>query len=252
VAEPGGYRGDLTDVDVDEALAEKSAHVGMLMPREPLQAGAVWEVKQSATEVFRVVRVFLLAFLLAVLALGGAAYADCTSCFTSVFAHRTSTNIDLSFTAQASEDVVLPDSVVAVVMQVDGNRTKCLNTTLTKTSQSHGVALYRGSFGAYGTYTHSGRIELAGQIYAFTVPLDGTPGKIDVAADQSPLNRNGVRVQVIAAVPVTPAPTIAPAAAGVDLPKIEPAFLIGGGVILITIVGAYVDRRRSLARSLSA
>src|SRR5713226_5718335 len=185
-------------------------------------------------------RVLVLASLFAVLGLGRVAYADCNSCFTSVFAQRTSTNIDLTFTARVNEDTVLPDSVVAVVMQIDGNRTKCLNTTLSKTSQAHGFAVYRGSFGAYGTYTHSGRIELAGQIYAFTVPLDGTPGKIDVAADQSPLNRNGVRVQVIAAPPVTPAPTIAPAAAGVELPKIEPAFLIGGGVILITIVGAYV------------
>lgn len=198
------------------------------------------------------VRVFLFAFLFALLALGAAAYADCTSCFTSVFAQRTSTNIELSFTAQADGNLVLPNSVVAVVMQVDGNRTKCLSTTLFKTSQSQGVAVYRGSFGAYGTYTHSGRIELAGQIYAFTVPLDGTPGKIDVAADQSPLNGNGVRVQVIAAAPVTPAPTTAPAPAGVELPKIDPAFLIGGGVVLVTIVGAYVDRRRSLARSLAA
>ena len=198
------------------------------------------------------VRVFLLALLFALLALGTAAYADCSTCFTSVFAQRTSTNIDLSFTAQADEGVALPDSVVAVVMQVDGNRTKCLSTTLSKTSQSHGVAVYRGSFGAYGTYTHSGRIELAGQIYAFTVPLDGTAGKIEVAADQSPLNRNGVRVQVISAAPVTPDPTVAPAPAGIQLPTIEPAFLIGGAVVLVTIVGAYVDRRRSLARSLTA
>jgi hypothetical protein len=198
------------------------------------------------------VRVFLFAFLFAVLALGTAAYADCTSCFTSVFAQRTSTNIDLSFTAETDGTAVLPNSVVAVVMQVDGNRTKCLTTTLSKTSQSHGVAVYRGSFSAYGTYTHSGRIELAGQIYAFTVPLDGTPGRIDVAADQSPLNQNGVRVQVIAAAPVTPNPTAAPAPAGLELPKIDLAFLIGGGVVLVTMVGAYVDRRRSLARSLTS
>ena len=198
------------------------------------------------------VRVFLLAFLFALLALGTAAYAGCTSCFTSVIAQRTSSNIDLSFTAETDEDVVLPENVVAVVMQVDGNRTKCLNTVLTKTSQSHGVAVYRGSFGAYGTYTHSGRIELAGQIYEFTVPLDGTAGKIGIATDQSPLNRNGVRVQVISAAPVTPNPTVAPAPAGIQLPTIEPAFVIGGAVVLITIVGAFVDRRRSLARSLTA
>jgi hypothetical protein len=60
-----------------------------------------------------------------------------------------------------------------------------------------------------------------------------------------------LRVQVSAA-PVTPHPTVAPASAGPELPKIEPAFLIGGAVILVTIVGAYVDRRRSLARSLTA
>jgi hypothetical protein len=197
------------------------------------------------------VRVFLFALLFALVALGTAAYAGCSSCFTSVLAHRTSTDIDLSFTAQASDNTVLPDSVVAVVMQVDGNRTKCLNTTLSKMSQSNGVAVYRGSFGAYGTYTHSGRIELAGQIYQFTVPLDGTAGTIEIAADQSPLNRNGVRVQVIATPAATPAPSVAPAP-GVQLPTVEPAFLIGGAVILITIVGAYVDRRRSLARSLAA
>ena len=198
------------------------------------------------------IRVFLLAFLFALAGLGTATYADCTSCFTSVFAQRTASNIDLRFTVQADDNVVLPDSVLAVVMQVDGNRTKCLSTTLSKSSQSHGVAVYRGSFGAYGTYTHSGRIELAGQIYQFTVPLDGTAGTIGIAADQSPLNRNGVRVQVISAAPVTPVPTVAPAPAGLELPKIEPAFLIGGAVVLVTIVGAYVDRRRSLARSLAA
>lgn len=197
------------------------------------------------------VRVFLLALLFALVALGTAAYADCTSCFTSVFAQRTSTNIDLSFTAQAEDGVVLPESVVAVVMQVDGNRTKCLNTILSKASQTHGLAVYRGSFGAYGTYTHSGRIELGNQIYAFTVPLDGTPGTIEVAADQTPLNRSGARVQIIAA-PVTPNPTPVPTPAGPQLPTIEPTFLIGGGLVLITIVGAYVDRRRSLARSLAA
>ena len=199
------------------------------------------------------VRLFVLAFLFAVLALGTAAYADCTSCFTSVLAQRTPSNIDLTFTAQAGDDVALPNSVVAVVMQIDGNRTKCLNTTLNKTSQSHGLAVYRGSFGAYGTYTHSGRIELAGQIYSFTVPLDGTPGTIDVAVDQSPLSRNGALARVVVtAAPATPAPTVAPVPAAPELPKVEPAFLIGAGVVLITILGAFVDRRRSLARSLTA
>jgi hypothetical protein len=198
-------------------------------------------------------RVLVLASLFAVLGLGTAAYAECTSCLTSVFAERGSTNITLSFTARADDDAALPESATAVVMQVDGNRTKCQNITLSKASSSHGVAFYTGTFGAYGTYSHSGRVELAGQIYEFTVPLDGTAGKVEVAADQSRLNTNGLRVVVTAApVPVTPNPVVAPTGSGAQLPTIDPAFLIGAGVVLVTIAGAYVDRRRALARSLAS
>lgn len=196
-------------------------------------------------------RVLLLASLFAVLGLGTAAYAECTSCLTSVFVQRGSTDITLSFTARADDDAALPGAVTAVVMQVDGNRTKCQNITLSKASGSHGIAVYAGTFSAYGTYSHSGRVDLAGQIYEFSVPLDGTPGKIDIAADQTPLNRNGLRV-VVTAAPVTPAPTAAPSRPGLELPNIDPAFLIGAGVVLVTIAGAYVDRRRALARSLAA
>ena len=196
-------------------------------------------------------RVLLLASLFAVLGLGTAAYAECTSCLTSVFVARNSTDITLSFVARADDDAALPGTVTAVVMQVDGNRTKCQNITLSKASGSHGLAVYAGTFSVYGIYSHSGRVELAGQIYEFTVPLDGTPGEVVLAADQSPLNRNGLRV-VVTAAPVTPAPTVAPARPGLELPRIDPAFLIGAGVVLITIAGAYVDRRRALARSLAS
>jgi hypothetical protein len=202
-----------------------------------------------------VVRVILLASLFALVGLGTAAYAGCSSCVTSVVAQRAGTDIQLTFTASANDASVLPEEVTAVVMQVDGNRSKCLNVALQalhKNSEAGGFAVYSGVFNAYGTYSHSGRVDLAGKIYEFTVPLDGTAGKVSVAADQSPLNRNGLRVQVTAA-PVTPAPTLAPASpAAPQLPNVDAAFLIGGALVLITIVGAYVDRRRSLARSLTA
>jgi hypothetical protein len=198
-------------------------------------------------------RVLLLASLFALLGLGTAAYAECTSCFTSVFVERSNTTITLSFTARADDGTALPGAATAVVMQVDGNRTKCQNLTLLKTSDSHGVARYAGAFYAYGTYSHSGRVELAGQIYDFTVPLDGKPGTVALAADQTQLNTNGVRVVVTAApVAVTPNPTVAPTRSGLELPRIDPAFLIGAGVVLVTVLGAYVDRRRALARSLAA
>lgn len=193
-------------------------------------------------------RVLLLASLFAVLSLGTAAYAECTSCLTSVFAERGSTNITLNFVARTDDDATLPSTVTAVVMQVDGNRTKCQNITLSKASGSHGLAVYAGTFSVYGIYSHSGRVELAGQIYEFTVPLDGTPGEIVLAADQTPLNRNGLRV-VVTAAPVT---TAAPARPGLEVPSIDPAFLIGAGVVLVTLAGAYVDRRRALARSLAS
>ena len=198
-------------------------------------------------------RVLLLASLFAVLGLGSAAYADCTSCLTSVFAERTTTNITLSFIARADDDAALPVSATAVVMQVDGNRTKCQNVTLSKASGSHGVAVYTGQFPAYGTYSHSGRVELAGQIYEFTVPLDGNQGRVEVAADQSRLNTSGLRVIVTAApAAATPNPTATPSRAGLALPNVDPAFLIGAAVILVTIAGAYVDRRRALARTLAS
>ena len=63
----------------------------------------------------------------------------------------------------------------------------------------------------------------------------------------------GFRVVVTAApVAVTPNPTVAPARPALELPTFDPAFLIGAGVVLVTVLGAYVDRRRALARSLAA
>jgi hypothetical protein len=206
-------------------------------------------------------RVLLLASLFALLGLATVAYGDCTSCLTSVFVNRTSTTIDLNFIASSDDPSALPSSVNAVVMQVDGQRTKCQNITLPKARTIDGAVVYAGTFSAYGLYSHSGRVDLGGQIYEFTVPLDGEAGTIALAADQTPLAGRGFAVQVNA-VPVTPHPVTlyfadaAPAAAAATppvftLPEVNPTLAIGGGLILITIVGAYIDRRRALARSLA-
>ncbi len=207
-------------------------------------------------------RVLLLAFLFALLGLGTVAYAGCTSCLTSVFVNR-GTTVDLTFAATSDDPSALPNSVTAVVMQVDGQRTKCQTITLPKVQSTSGTVMYAGTFSAYGVYSHSGRVDLGGQIYEFTVPLDGKAGTIAVAADQTPLANRGLAVQVSAA-PVTPHPVAVyladaapaavaePAQTGPQLPAIDRTFAIAGALILITIVGAYVDRRRALARSLAA
>jgi hypothetical protein len=207
-------------------------------------------------------RVLLLASLFALLGLATVAYADCTSCLTSVFVNRAGTTIDLNFIANADDPSALPSSVNAVVMQVDGQRTKCQNITLPKARTIDGAVVYAGTFSAYGLYSHSGRVDLGGQIYEFTVPLDGKAGTIALAADQTPLGGRSIAVQVNA-LPVTPHPVAvyfadaAPAVArgtassGPQLPEVNPTLAIGGGLVLVTIVGAYIDRRRALARSLA-
>ena len=200
-------------------------------------------------------RVLLLACLFALLGLATVAYADCTSCLTSVFTNRHGTEIDLNFVATSADPSALPNAATAVVMQVDGQRTKCQNITLAKVRNTDGAVMYAGTFSAYGLYSHSGRVDLGGQIYEFTVPLDGKAGTIALAADQTPLGGRSIAVQVNAA-PVTPHPVAvyfadtAPAAvadtapAGPQLPEIDRTFAIAAGLILITIVGAFIDRRR--------
>ena len=206
-------------------------------------------------------RVLLLASVFALLGLATVAYADCTTCLTSVFVSRGDATIDLTFTATSDDPRSLPTSVTAVVMQVDGQRSKCQNITLPKVQTKTGAVTYAGTFSAYGVYSHSGRVDLGGQIYEFTVPLDGKPGTVSLAADQTPLAGRGFAVQVSAA-PVTPHPvaqyftdtapaTTDSAQTGPRLPEIDRTFVIAAGLILITIVGAFVDRRRSLAHSVA-
>jgi hypothetical protein len=154
----------------------------------------------------------------------------------------------------ADESFMFPEAGTAVVMQVDGRRTKCITLGLRKTLEGPGFAVFTSTFTAYGQSTHSGRVDISGQIYEFNVPLDGSTGTLAIATDQTPLPRN--RSVIV----VTATPTEAPAAAapardtGLKLPKqvTEPAFLLGALVIVVTVLGAYVDRRRSLARSLAA
>lgn len=200
--------------------------------------------------------------LLVLVALGTAAYAGCQTCLERIVADRTSTGVTLTIVARsADESFVFPESGSAVVMQVDGNQTKCVNVgLLRKGTEGPGVAVYSGIFRTYGAKTHSGRVDIGGQIYEFTVPLDGSAGTLAVAADQTPLapvgSQNWPVVRVTAA-PATPAPASAPAsndnalAAPLQLVRDQPAFVLGAFVVVITILGAYFDRRRALARTLA-
>jgi hypothetical protein len=209
-------------------------------------------------------RVMLLASLLlvALVFLGTAAYAGCQTCLERIVAERLGTGVTLRIVARsADESFVFPESGAAVVMQIDGNGTKCLTVQLLrKGTEGPGVAIYTGTFNAYGAKTHSGRVDVGGQIYEFTVPLDGSVGTLAIAADQTPLGPVGTQSRPIVrvtAAPATPAPASAPASSETALAKPlqlvrdQPAFLLGALVVLITILGAYFDRRRALARTLA-
>lgn len=207
-----------------------------------------------------VVLASLLLLLLAVL--GTAAYAGCQTCLERIVAERSGTGVTLRIVARsADESFIFPESGSAVVMQIDGNRTKCLNVgLLRKGTEGPGIAVYTGTFTAYGERTHSGRVDIGGQIYEFAVPLDGNAGTLAIAADQTPLAAPGTQnrpVVSVTAAPATPAPANAPAAGALAVPGLlqllqeQPAFFLGAMVVLITIVGAYYDRRRALARTLA-
>jgi len=201
----------------------------------------------------------LLLLLLAVL--GTAAYAGCQTCLERIVAERSGTGVTLMIVARsADESFTFPESGSAVVMQIDGNGTKCLNVhLLRKGTEGPGIAVYSGTFTAYGEKTHSGRVDIGGQIYEFTVPLDGRTGTLAIAADQTPLASPGTQNRPVVSVTAAPAPSApAKAPAAVDPAVVgllefvrQPAFLVGAMVVLITILGAYVDRRRALARTLA-
>jgi len=198
-------------------------------------------------------RLITLASLLVTLAIGTAANASpiCRICIESVQAERSDAGTTLRFIARPADGVALPETGTAVVMQVDGNRAKCINVVLRRIEQSGGLATYSGVFtafqGAYKTFT--GRVDIGGEIHEFTLPLDGTPGSAQfVAAPQVAT----AQPQVATAQPVPAAePDAVQAASHVPEPVAltqEPV-LLGLALLVVVVVSTYVDRKRALRAS---
>lgn len=212
-------------------------------------------------------RVVLMASLLLTLALGTGADAKCRVCVSSVRADKADSGTTLLFEVQAIDGATLPETASAVVMQVDGNRSKCLNVPVSKTGVSGGIASYRGALPAYygsassTIASYSGRVDFAGDIFEFTVPLDGKPGTsqlVTAAAATEFAAQSAAQASAPTAAPTT-APSAAPVEAqtvrdvavagwsGLD-PLRQLMAVLGAAVVVATIVGAYVDRKRALAR----
>lgn len=210
-------------------------------------------------------KLIALTSLLLALALGSAADAKCRLCIESISAQTTDgtggfgKQITLRLTARSSEGGILPESATAVVMQVDGDRTKCRTVVLQRTGVAGGLGTFAGSFNAYGQTTHSGRLDLGGEVYDFTVPLNGQPGTVQLvvfATGTAPTTQ----VQAppaVAQVPAAPVRAALPSAAaqpatgvrsdrapGLSGPD-QQGILLGIGIVVFIAGTVLLERRRA-------
>lgn len=179
----------------------------------------------------------------------------------------------LRFAARTMDGSAFPETGTAVVMQFNGNQGKCLNVSLVHTGTSGDVGAYVGrlNFIYQGATVLSGRADIGGSIYDFSAPLDGTPGTVTLSSYQGSISGAGAppiaaaqpvvitpdpatrdpRLAATAAPVVEPAPQARPAAtAGAfDGLVLQPVAWLGLVVIIVAVVSAYFDRKRSLARA---
>lgn len=203
-------------------------------------------------------RMALVLSTILTLALGTVAEAKCQVCVESVKAEKIDSGMALRFTARAVHATSLPETGTAVVMQVDGNRSKCINVSLRKVDESGGLATYAGQLTSfYGNTTFTGRVDIGGDIHEFVAPLDGRAGTLQLVTAATA----GSVASAATSAPTT-APTTAPAATAVATaaPQVAPAISLpspaehpvvwlGAIVIVATLAGAFVDRRRAMARA---
>lgn len=206
-------------------------------------------------------RLIALATLLFTAALGGASDAKCRMCVESISAQTNDgtagwgKQITLRLAARATDGLAFPANATAVVMQVDGDRSKCITVALYRTDVSGGLAAYVGTFTAYGQTVHSGRLDVGGDVFDFTVPLDGAPGTVTLVGVAPPPTAAPVPQTVVvpvtapqAAQPASPAPASA-AAPPFDLSAPDrQGMLLAFGVIVFIGASVYVERRQARAR----
>ena len=215
-------------------------------------------------------KLIALTSLVLLLALGSAADAKCRMCIESVSAQTSDgtggfgKQITLKLTARSDEGGILPESATAVVMQVDGDRTKCRTVVLYRTSVADGgLGTFAGTFSAYGQTTHSGRLDIGGDVYDFTVPLSGQPGTVQLVAfvpGTVPAVPAQIPRAVVPQAAVAPAAQPAAAAAsaatgvrderapGLSVPD-QQGLVLGIGVVAFVLGSVLLERRRAHARA---
>lgn len=206
-----------------------------------------------------------LASLALAFAFGTVAEAKCGVCIDKVTAEITGATSSgenrtvrlLVSGGREHADAVAPDSATAVIMQIDGNPTKCLTLALTKSSDQGGVVTYAGTFASYARVaqgSYEGRLEVAGNVYKFRVATDGTPGQVtllDVVAPPVIARPVTAPAPVAPVAPVSQAVTIdeapAPAAAGTIFDRIATpdgtGWMLALAVVAFLGAGVLIERR---------
>lgn len=112
----------------------------------------------------------LSAALLSVL-LSGPAAAGCAFCIGSVTVQTrdgapwaAGQPIVLVVSARSTSGDALPESALAVVMQTDGERTKCLDVALRKVADDGAAATYAGVFFPFREATYDGRVSIGDDV----------------------------------------------------------------------------------------
>lgn len=206
-------------------------------------------------------RLIALATLLFTAALGGAVEAKCRTCVESISAHTSDgtagwgKQITLRLAARSSDGLGFPASATAVVMQVDGDRSKCITVALHQTGVAGGVATYAGTFTAYGQTVHSGRLDVAGDVFDFTVPLNGAPGTVTLVGVAPVPTAAPVPRTIV--VPVTAPQAVAQPAPAQTATVAAPLFdlsapdrqgkLLAFAVIFFIAASVFVERRQASA-----
>jgi hypothetical protein len=68
-----------------------------------------------------------------------------------------------------------PDRALAVVMQTDGERTKCLNVAMKLVSTDGGVATYAGVFHPFRAATYDARFGIGEDVHDIRFTVDAAP-----------------------------------------------------------------------------
>jgi hypothetical protein len=171
------------------------------------------------------VRKFVLAFAISLLSIGSfaaPAAAKCAICLDGMSVQNPDGQpwsqgkpVTLVASVRRGEPgISLPADSIAVIMQADRERTKCINVALKLVSQSGDGALYAGLFYPYRPAVYTGLVQFGGSTFEMTVDTN----TMTAVAGGETTAQPGVVTTTISSAPVASAPAATAIISAKDLP----------------------------------